>query len=51
MSTISRIETFMVPPRRLTVRTASRRPADLLVGRDAARIGDHWQVTTTGSEW
>jgi galactonate dehydratase len=72
MSTISRIETFMVPPRWLfvrvetddgvvgwgepvvegraeTVRTAVHQLAELLLGRDAARIEDHWQVMTKGS--
>jgi galactonate dehydratase len=72
VSTISRIETFMVPPRWLfvrvetddgvvgwgepvvegraeTVRTAVHQLAELLLGRDAARIEDHWQVMTKGS--
>jgi galactonate dehydratase len=69
---ITRVETFLVPPRWLfvrietdagivgwgeatcegrseTVRTAVQQLSELLVGRDALRIEDHWQVMTKGS--
>ncbi|QFY12028.1 galactonate dehydratase [Nonomuraea phyllanthi] len=72
MTTIARVETFLVAPRWLfvrvetesgivgwgeatcegrseTVRTAVSQLAELLVGRDALRIEDHWQVLTKGS--
>ncbi|MEU8362826.1 galactonate dehydratase [Nonomuraea sp. NPDC048882] len=72
MTTITRVETFLVAPRWLfvrvetasgvvgwgeatcegrseTVRTAVHQLAELLVGRDALRIEDHWQVMTKGS--
>ncbi|GIJ27478.1 galactonate dehydratase [Micromonospora qiuiae] len=72
MTTISRVETFLVAPRWLfvrvettdglvgwgeatcegrseTVRTAVEQLSELLVGRDALRIEDHWQVMTKGS--
>ncbi|MEU7859789.1 galactonate dehydratase [Nonomuraea sp. NPDC049141] len=72
MTTIARIETFLVAPRWLfvrvetdcgivgwgeatcegrseTVRAAVDQLAELLVGRDALRIEDHWQVLTKGS--
>ncbi|MGV9383807.1 galactonate dehydratase [Nonomuraea sp. NPDC003707] len=72
MTTIARVETFLVAPRWLfvrvetdsgiigwgeatcegrseTVRTAVDQLAELLVGRDALRIEDHWQVLTKGS--
>ncbi|MGI5290695.1 galactonate dehydratase [Nonomuraea polychroma] len=72
MTTIARIETFLVAPRWLfvrvetdsgivgwgeatcegrseTVRTAIDQLAELLIGRDALRIEDHWQVLTKGS--
>ena len=72
MTTIARIETFLVAPRWLfvrvettsgivgwgeatcegrseTVRTAVEQLAELLIGRDALRIEDHWQVMTKGS--
>ncbi|WP_341715773.1 galactonate dehydratase [Micromonospora sp. FIMYZ51] len=72
MTTISRVETFLVAPRWLfvrvettdgivgwgeatcegrseTVRTAVEQLSELLVGRDALRIEDHWQVLTKGS--
>ncbi|MGP3929300.1 galactonate dehydratase [Nonomuraea sp. KM88] len=72
MTTIARIETFLVAPRWLfvrvetgsgivgwgeatcegrseTVRAAVHQLAELLVGRDALRIEDHWQVMTKGS--
>jgi galactonate dehydratase len=72
MTTITRIETFLVAPRWLfvrvetdngivgwgeatcegrseTVRAAVEQLAELLVGRDALRIEDHWQVLTKGS--
>jgi galactonate dehydratase len=69
---ITRVETFLVPPRWLfvrvetddgivgwgeatcegrseTVRTAVQQLSELLIGRDALRIEDHWQVMTKGS--
>jgi galactonate dehydratase len=69
---ITRVETFMVPPRWLfvrvetddgvvgwgeatcegrseTVRTAVEQLSELLVGQDALRTEDHWQVMTKGS--
>ncbi len=72
MTTIARVETFLVPPRWLfvrietgdgivgwgeatcegrseTVRTAVDQLSEVLVGRDALRIEDHWQVMTKGS--
>ena len=72
MTTIARIETFLVAPRWLfvrvetengivgwgeatcegrseTVRTAVEQLAELLIGQDALRIEDHWQVMTKGS--
>ncbi|MEV4118826.1 galactonate dehydratase [Micromonospora sp. NPDC049645] len=72
MTTIARVETFLVAPRWLfvrietvsgivgwgeatcegrseTVRTAVHQLSELLVGRDALRIEDHWQVLTKGS--
>ncbi|PZG01126.1 galactonate dehydratase [Micromonospora deserti] len=72
MTTIARVETFLVAPRWLfvrvetesgivgwgestcegrseTVRTAVEQLSELLVGRDALRIEDHWQVMTKGS--
>ncbi|TDD21144.1 galactonate dehydratase [Nonomuraea diastatica] len=72
MTTIARIETFLVAPRWLfvrvetgsgivgwgeatcegrseTVRVAVHQLAELLIGRDALRIEDHWQVMTKGS--
>ncbi|TDB74031.1 galactonate dehydratase [Micromonospora sp. KC723] len=72
MTTIARVETFLVAPRWLfvrvetssgivgwgeatcegrseTVRTAVEQLSELLVGRDALRIEDHWQVLTKGS--
>ncbi|TDE32100.1 galactonate dehydratase [Nonomuraea mesophila] len=72
MTTIARIETFLVAPRWLfvrvetgsgivgwgeatcegrseTVRAAVEQLAELLVGRDALRVEDHWQVMTKGS--
>ncbi|MFD2762993.1 galactonate dehydratase [Micromonospora eburnea] len=72
MTTIERIETFLVAPRWLfvrvettdgivgwgeatcegrseTVRTAVEQLSELLIGRDALRIEDHWQVMTKGS--
>ncbi|MFG2077137.1 galactonate dehydratase [Nonomuraea maritima] len=72
MTTIARIETFLVAPRWLfvrvetasgivgwgeatcegrseTVRTAVHELAELLTGRDALRIEDHWQVMTKGA--
>ncbi|MGC5334139.1 galactonate dehydratase [Micromonospora sp. DT62] len=72
MTTIERVETFLVAPRWLfvrvetssgivgwgeatcegrseTVRTAVEQLSELLVGRDALRIEDHWQVMTKGS--
>src|SRR5690606_7177683 len=72
MTTIARVETFLVAPRWLfvrletasgivgwgeatcegrseTVRTAVDQLAELLVGKDALRIEDHWQVLTKGS--
>ncbi|MBB5782645.1 galactonate dehydratase [Nonomuraea jabiensis] len=72
MTTIARIETFLVAPRWLfvrvetdsgivgwgeatcegrseTVRTAVDQLAELLIGRDALRIEDHWQVLTKSS--
>ncbi|MFI6737733.1 galactonate dehydratase [Nonomuraea sp. NPDC050451] len=72
MTTIARIETFLVAPRWLfvrvetdcgivgwgeatcegrseTVRAAVDQLAELLIGQDALRIEDHWQVLTKGS--
>ncbi|MFI7080584.1 MULTISPECIES: galactonate dehydratase [unclassified Micromonospora] len=72
MTTIARVETFLVAPRWLfvrvettdglvgwgeatcegrseTVRTAVEQLSELLVGQDALRIEDHWQVMTKGS--
>jgi galactonate dehydratase len=72
MTTIARVETFLVPPRWLfvrvechdglvgwgeatcegrseTVRTAVEQLSELLIGQDALRIEDHWQVMTKGS--
>ncbi|KAB1160196.1 galactonate dehydratase [Micromonospora sp. DT46] len=72
MTTIERVETFLVAPRWLfvrvetssgivgwgeatcegrseTVRTAVEQLSEMLVGRDALRIEDHWQVMTKGS--
>ncbi|MFD6636970.1 galactonate dehydratase [Micromonospora chalcea] len=72
MTTIARVETFLVAPRWLfvrvetvdgivgwgeatcegrseTVRTAVEQLSELLVGRDALRIEDHWQVLTKAS--
>ncbi|MFJ8582168.1 galactonate dehydratase [Micromonospora sp. NPDC093277] len=72
MTTIERVETFLVAPRWLfvrvettdgivgwgeatcegrseTVRTAVDQLSELLIGRDALRIEDHWQVMTKGS--
>ncbi|MER7457896.1 galactonate dehydratase [Micromonospora sp. NPDC126480] len=72
MTTIARVETFLVAPRWLfvrvetldgtvgwgeatcegrseTVRTAVEQLSELLIGRDALRIEDHWQVLTKGS--
>jgi galactonate dehydratase len=72
MTTITRVETFMVAPRWLfvrvetdsglvgwgeatcegrseTVRTAVDQLSELLVGGDALRTEDHWQVMTKGS--
>ncbi|MEW2384364.1 galactonate dehydratase [Micromonospora sp. NPDC047707] len=72
MTTIARVETFLVAPRWLfvrvettdgtvgwgeatcegrseTVRTAVEQLSELLIGRDALRIEDHWQVMTKGS--
>ncbi|MEW1841569.1 galactonate dehydratase [Nonomuraea angiospora] len=72
MTTIARVETFLVAPRWLfvrvetdsgivgwgeatcegrseTVRAAVEQLAELLIGRDALRIEDHWQVLTKGS--
>ena len=72
MTTITRVETFLVPPRWLfvrvetsgglvgwgeatcegrseTVRTAVAQLSELLIGADALRIEDHWQVMTKGS--
>ncbi|MFG3689247.1 galactonate dehydratase [Micromonospora sp. NPDC047740] len=72
MTTIARIETFLVAPRWLfvrvettdgivgwgeatcegrseTVRTAVEQLSELLIGQDALRIEDHWQVMTKGS--
>ncbi|MEV4014602.1 galactonate dehydratase [Nonomuraea angiospora] len=72
MTTIARVETFLVAPRWLfvrvetdsgivgwgeatcegrseTVRAAVDQLAELLIGRDALRIEDHWQVLTKGS--
>ncbi|MFG2012036.1 galactonate dehydratase [Micromonospora sp. NPDC048868] len=72
MTTIERVETFLVAPRWLfvrvetssgivgwgeatcegrseTVRTAVEQLSELLVGRDALRIEDHWQAMTKGS--
>jgi galactonate dehydratase len=72
MTVISRVETFMVPPRWLfvrvetesglvgwgeatcegrseTVRTAVDQLSELLIGQDALRTEDHWQVMTKGS--
>ncbi|MGW3349190.1 galactonate dehydratase [Nonomuraea rubra] len=72
MTTIARVETFLVAPRWLfvrvetrsgivgwgeatcegrseTVRTAVHQLAELLIGREALRIEDHWQVLTKGA--
>jgi galactonate dehydratase len=72
VTTISRVETFLVAPRWLfvrietesgivgwgeatcegrseTVRTAVEQLAEVILGRDALRIEDHWQVMTKGS--
>ena len=72
MEKITRVETFLVPPRWLfvrietdsglvgwgeatcegrseTVRTAVGELSELLLGRDALRIEDHWQVLTKGA--
>ncbi|MFI5486148.1 galactonate dehydratase [Micromonospora echinaurantiaca] len=72
MTTIARVETFLVAPRWLfvrvettdgivgwgeatcegrseTVRTAVEQLSELLIGQDALRIEDHWQVMTKGS--
>ncbi|MFU8854645.1 galactonate dehydratase [Micromonospora sp. SL1-18] len=72
MTTIARIETFLVAPRWLfvrvettdgiigwgeatcegrseTVRTAVEQLSELLIGQDALRIEDHWQIMTKGS--
>lgn len=72
MTSITRVETFLVTPRWLfvrvetasgivgwgeatcegrseTVRTAVEQLAELLIGGDALRIEDHWQVLTKGS--
>jgi galactonate dehydratase len=72
MTTIARIETFLVAPRWLfvrvetssgivgwgeatcegrseTVRAAVEQLGELLIGKDALRIEDHWQVMTKGS--
>jgi galactonate dehydratase len=72
MTTIVRVETFLVAPRWLfvrvetscgivgwgeatcegrseTVRTAVEQLSELLIGQDALRIEDHWQVMTKGS--
>ncbi|KKJ93505.1 galactonate dehydratase [Micromonospora sp. HK10] len=72
MTTIARVETFLVAPRWLfvrvetaagivgwgeatcegrseTVRTAVEQLSELLIGRDALRIEDHWQVLTKAS--
>ncbi|MEV4721544.1 galactonate dehydratase [Micromonospora noduli] len=72
MTTIAKVETFLVAPRWLfvrietvsgivgwgeatcegrseTVRTAVHQLSELLTGRDALRIEDHWQVLTKGS--
>ncbi|MGS2616645.1 galactonate dehydratase [Micromonospora sp. LZ34] len=72
MTTIARVETFLVAPRWLfvrietssgivgwgeatcegrseTVRTAVEQLSELLIGKDALRIEDHWQVMTKGS--
>ncbi len=72
MTTITRVETFLVPPRWLfvrvetddgivgwgeatcegrseTVRTAVQQLSEVLIGADALRIEDHWQVLTKGS--
>ncbi|GAA4520011.1 MULTISPECIES: galactonate dehydratase [Nonomuraea] len=72
MTTIARVETFLVAPRWLfvrvetgsgivgwgeatcegrseTVRAAVDQLAELLIGKDALRIEDHWQVLTKGS--
>ncbi|MEV2239185.1 galactonate dehydratase [Micromonospora sp. NPDC049891] len=72
MTTVARVETFLVAPRWLfvrvetddgivgwgeatcegrseTVRTAVEQLSELLIGRDALRIEDHWQVLTKAS--
>ena len=72
MTTIERVETFLVPPRWLfvrietssgivgwgeatcegrseVVRTAIEQLSELLIGREALRIEDHWQVMTKGA--
>ncbi|WP_116114082.1 galactonate dehydratase [Austwickia chelonae] len=72
MTTISRVETFLVAPRWLfvrveteggligwgeatcegrseTVATAIDQLSELMIGTDALRIEDHWQVLTKGS--
>jgi galactonate dehydratase len=72
MTTITRVETFLVAPRWLfvrietesgivgwgegtcegrseTVRTAIEQLSEIVVGQDALRIEDHWQVMTKGS--
>ena len=72
MTTITRVETFLVAPRWLfvrietesgivgwgegtcegrseTVRTAVEQLSEIVVGQDALRIEDHWQVMTKGS--
>ncbi|MEU4643653.1 galactonate dehydratase [Micromonospora sp. NPDC047465] len=72
MTTIEKVETFLVAPRWLfvrvqtssgivgwgeatcegrseTVRTAVEQLSELLIGQDALRIEDHWQVMTKGS--
>jgi galactonate dehydratase len=72
MTTITRVETFLVAPRWLfvrietasgvvgwgeatcegrseTVRTAVEQLSEIVLGQDALRIEDHWQVMTKGS--